>query len=566
MASSFSSSRTVYASPTDEIAAVIKKLQRSRGSAAVLVANNCPALYSIENLEYLQRQAIDLGIDLTLVCGDRAVRGLAGRVGIKAVRSLAAVHPEAQSELSAEFGEEDPAASRDAARDSAASQGKSRRSAAARAAVSGTASGRGARRGDDGPKPLASVSPGDERRSSRRERPRTSLPIDRSLSTVLALATVVVVGLFVVWGAVYVVLPSATVQLTPYQQRYSTVLQLMADPQTGRLDAAAGKIPAQKILIEETDELTVAATGIRDEPIGRAEGSVTFRNQIAQEVVVPRGTVVLTNDNRRFVTAVRITVAPTSAVDESFGWKRVAVAAEDVGPIGNVEVGAISHIEDQSLNQRLTVENNTPIQGGGLRETKFVTEEDRLLLYETLRQELLQRAWNRLGEEINVAESVFVRWDADVIVEQAEYDREVGHEADDVTLRMKVKLRGTAFSSKYLAEVAPMIMVRIVENQFESFALLEDSLTLGEPEGWGLSEGVVHFTLQAQGDLVSTWDLGTIRRALANSTREEAEEYLHNLEGVADYTLEMGPGWYARMPRLWFRITIEVVEPLQVAA
>lgn len=564
MASSFSSSRTVYASPTDEIAAIIKKLQRSRGSAAVLVANNCPVLHSIENLEHLRHQAIDLGIDLTLVCGDRAVRGLAGRVGINAVSSLAAIHPEARSKLNAEFGEEDLAVSGDTSQDPGATRGKAGQAAetATHAAASGTASGHR----HDSLKPITSLSPKDERRATRRERSRTSLPIDRSLSTVLALATIVVVALFIVWGAVYVVLPSATVQLTPVQQQYSTELQLTADPQIGRLDAAAGKIPAQRVLIEETDELTAAATGVKDEPVGRAEGSVTFRNQIAQEVVVPRGTVVLTNDNRRFVTAVPITVLPTSAIDERFGWSRVKVVAEEVGPIGNVEVGTITHIEDQSLNQRLTVENDTPIQGGGLRETRFVTEEDRLLLYETLRQELLLRAWNRLGERIKVAESVFVPWDADVIVEQAEYDKEVGQPADDVTLRMKVKLRGTAFSSKYLTEVAPMILERIVENQFESFALLANSLTLGEPGGWGISEGVVHFTLLAQGDLVSTWNLGTIQRALANSTREEAEEYLNNLEGVADYSLELGPSWYDRMPRLWFRITIEVVEPLQVAA
>ena len=223
-------------------------------------------------------------------------------------------------------------------------------------------------------------------------------------------------------------------------------------------------------------------------------------------------------------------------------------------------------MEDQSLNQRLIVENTSPIQGGGERATRFVTEEDRLKLFENLRQELLHQVLTSLRDRIDVSDDIFVPWDTDVIVEQAEYDKEVGQEGDEVTLRMKVKLRGTVFSSEHLAEVAPLIIERIVENQLGSYTLLRDTLNLGAPEDVGISEGVVQLTLQAQGDLVSTWDLGEVRRKLANTTREEAEAYLNTLMGVGEFVVEMGPDWYDRMPRLWFRISIEITEPLILAA
>jgi hypothetical protein len=344
------------------------------------------------------------------------------------------------------------------------------------------------------------------------------------------------------------------------------VLELIADPETNRLDVAAGRIPAQSIVIEESNEMTMVATGTKDKPVGRAEGSVIFQNRISQPVVVPRGTVVMTNDNRRFETSVAVTIPPTSGTSGEFGAQRVAVVATEPGPVGNVASEAITHIEDQILNQRLTVTNDAPIQGGRLNVVSYITEDDRLRLFAALREELGNSVWGQVRGRVDDSESVFVPWDADIVVVQADYDKAVGDEGEEVTLQMKVKLRGTAFSSKYLAEVTPMILDRIVENQHGSYKFQSETLTLGAPQLVDITEGVVSFTLQAEGDLVSTWDLGELRRDLANKTREEAEGHLNSLDGVSGYTLELGPDWYDRMPRLWFRISIEVLEPVVQSA
>ncbi|MCY4437207.1 MAG: baseplate J/gp47 family protein [Chloroflexi bacterium] len=541
MASSIPSSRVVYASHGDDIAAVLVKLQRKRGTSVVLVGNNCPALHDRENLEFLQRQATDLELDLTLVCGDRGVRDSASDLGIKVVNSLGALHAPEQPGRALE-----PAIAGSA----------SRKIAKTRAEVSDVAEN--TIRANQ----AARVATGQ----SNKRGGRGSLSIERSFSSILALATVVSVLLFIVWGAFYLVLPSAAIKLTPVQQRYSTVLQLLADPQVSRLNAATGQVPAQLVVIEETDEMTVPATGKRNEPTGRAEGSVVFRNRISQRVVVPKGTIVLTNENRRYVTAAEVNVPPTSGASSELVGRRVAVVAEEPGPIGNVGPSVITHIEDQSLNQRLIVNNDFPIQGGGERVVTFVTEQDRLQLFEQLRHLLMQRVWQQLGGVVNPVESSFVPWDDDVIVDEANYDRTVGEESDQVTLRMRVKLRGTAFSNIYLEEVAPIILARIVENQFEAHVLVSDTVVLGNPHVNSITDGVIQLTLEAQGDILSAWDHGRIRRDLANKTLEEAESYLGNLTGVGDFVLEMGPDWYDRMPRLWFRIDIEVREPIRLAA
>ncbi len=541
MARSNSMSRTVYATHGDDIPAIIRKLQRRRGSPVVLVANNCPALHERESLEFLQRQAEELDLDLTLVCGDRTVREIADALGIAVVKSLGALHTSDRPEQreSSEFA---------GAGSSRVPDTRIEAPSAAETTIHArsTAKGMGL--------------------NSKQRRSRKPLSLDRSLSSVLAVATLIVVLLFVVWGVLYIVLPNAKIELTPVQQRYSTVLQLRADPQVSRLNAATGEMPAQLVVIEETDEMTIPATGTRSEPTARAEGNVVFRNRISQSVVVPQGTVVLSNDNRRFTTSAEVTIPPTSGTSGLFGAKRVAIVAQEPGPIGNADSGAITYIEDQALNQRLIVDNDSPIQGGGERAVTFITEEDRLKLYDQLRDVLKQRVWQQLRDRSDLKESTFVTWDADVIVDEAVYDSTVGDESNEVTLRMRVKLRGTAFSNVYLEEVVPVILARIVENQLADYALVSDTVEAGEPKVDGIADGVVQLSLEAQSDLVSTWNLGEIRRDLANVTREEAEDYLDSLMGVGDFSLEMGPDWYDRMPRLWFRIDIDVLSPLQLAA
>ena len=535
MVRSNSSSRVIYAGPGDDVAAVIEKLRRARAPSGALVANNCPALHNRDNLRRLQARAAELELDFTLVCGDRAVRSMAADLGIRVVTSLGALHAPDQAERSA---------SADAAQTLASRGGK--------------------RAPRDAERTIRAANGTGPRRPSSEDRSGAAPPLERSLARVLAWATVIVVLLFAVWGVFYLILPSATIELTPVQQRYTTELQLIADPQVSRFNAATGQMPAQLVILEETDELTVAATGKRDVPVGRAEGSVVFRNRISQPVMAPKGTVVLTDDNRRYETSADVTIPPTSGTSDTFGIKRVGVVAAEPGPEGNVNAGAITHIEDQSLNQRLVVSNNTPILGGGLRASTFVTEQDRLQLYEQLRHTLMQRLYERLGEKIDPQENALMPWHEDVIVEQATYDKEVDEEAEQLTLRMKVKLRGTAYAHAHLAEIAPLILERIVENQLDSYALVPDSVRLGTPNVAEMAEGAFKLTVTAQGDLVSSWDLGQVRRELTNATRAEAEAYLSALEGAGDYTLEMGPEWHERMPRLWFRIAIDVQPPLQI--
>ncbi len=534
MARPYSSSRIIYAGRGDDVAAIIEKLQRAPGPSGALVANNCPALQSRENLRDLQAQAAQQELELTLVCGDRAARAMADDLGIRVVASLGALHAQEQP-------------SRGAA---------------------GTAKAAGEKEALPAAERTIHTTPGKEPGSGLAEPRgrRTPPPLERSLARVLAWATLIVVVLFGIWGVLYLVLPSARVELTPVQQQYTTELQLIADPQVSRFNAATGQMPAKLVVLEETEELTVAATGKRDVAVGRAEGSVVFRNRISQPVSVPKGTVVLTDDNRRFETADNLTIPPTSGASDTYGMRRVGIVAMDSGPGANVDAGAITHIDDQSLNQRLEVNNDSPILGGGMRASTFVTEQDRLQLYDQLRHTLRQRLYEKIGESIDPREYALVTWQEDVIVEQATYDREVGEEAEQVTLRMRMKLRGTAYSNTHLAEIAPLILARIVENQLDSYMLVPETVSLSTPEAVELADGVFQLKLTAQSDVVSTWDLGKVRRELTNVTRAEAEAYLDALTGVGDFELEMGPDWYERMPRLWFRIAIDVQSPLQFAA
>jgi len=286
-----------------------------------------------------------------------------------------------------------------------------------------------------------------------------------------------------------------------------------------------------------------------------------MQNRIAREVRVPKGTVLLTRDNRRFLTVAEVKLDPTSAASGRFGLQRVAVVAEQPGPLGNVEKGAISRVEDETLNQWLMVTNEAPTQGGSLRSVTLVTEEDRKQLYENLRATLARRAQERLVSQVDPAREIVVLWMPEVEVQEASYDKAVGDEGEKVSLRMKVVLRGTVFQMKYVQELAPQVLERQVKNQRKDYRLLPATVQAQPPEVLTLKEGAVYLRVRAEGDIVPTWDVRKIQRDLVDKTREQAEAYLRSLPGLGGYDLATGPGWYPRLPRFSFRIHVQVQPP-----
>ena len=157
-------------------------------------------------------------------------------------------------------------------------------------------------------------------------------------AAILALALLV--------GAVgaYVLLPSATIVVTPRPEPITPVhLTVVADPNAATPGGDPPVVPAEQISIPVSVNDTFAATGKRV-ALTKATGTVRFENRDPTSTNrIPSGSIVSTPDGIRFRTLVTITVPRAELVGLTIFPARasVKITAVEGGPDGNVDAGTI---------------------------------------------------------------------------------------------------------------------------------------------------------------------------------------------------------------------------------
>ena len=212
-----------------------------------------------------------------------------------------------------------------------------------------------------------------EQVEGRRERRRgRRLPIAPLL--VVALLALLVGG--VGYGA-YVLLPTATMTLTPDTSTLRIdPFTVTADPNTAVVDPVTGTLPAQSIAVPLHVTDTFNATGSQVSET-RATGTVRFRSEnTVNEVAIPLGTFVATEDGVEFITLEAATVPTANFSTSTPGTVNVPVRAVRSGPNGNVAEHTIVLVPRSLSSQLVSVINPGAMTGGERNEAKRITQAD----------------------------------------------------------------------------------------------------------------------------------------------------------------------------------------------
>lgn len=208
---------------------------------------------------------------------------------------------------------------------------------------------------------------------ARRERRRgRRLPIAPLL--VVALLALLIGG--VAFGA-YVLLPTATVTLTPETASLRLdPFTVTADPGTAVVDPVTGTLPAQSIAVPLHVSDTFIATGTQVTET-KATGTVRFRSEnTVNEVDIPAGTFVATEDGIEFITLEDAVVPTADFATSTPGTVNVPVRAVRAGPNGNVAEHTIVLAPRSISSQLVSVNNPSPTTGGARNETSVITQRD----------------------------------------------------------------------------------------------------------------------------------------------------------------------------------------------
>ncbi|MEJ2211296.1 MAG: baseplate J/gp47 family protein [Anaerolineae bacterium] len=367
--------------------------------------------------------------------------------------------------------------------------------------------------------------------------------------------------LLLVVGIAALTVPQAEVTLVPYRQIVEVNLSLRADPDVEDSSLTDLTVPARILEAEVEDSGQVSTASTKDAPDAPAVGQVTFINQAATPLTIEPGAVVRTATG----TTVRFRTVTTATLPAAIGGTAQAeIEALEAGPVGNVPANTIAEVETSGLRGRVRVINERPTQGGGVKQVGYVTRADMDRLHAQLLQQLQQRAYvelqNQLGEqEFLPPQSMSVEILAEV------YDQFLDAEADTLGLQMRILATGTAV---HRADLNLLAYEALMDRIPATHELKSELITFTRDEENVTMEGrAVLIDVNASAPLIVEVDRSEVRSAIAGLKADEAREVLENT-----FTLNAPPSvvvmpdwikrweWLDRVPYLPFRIQVILLE------
>jgi hypothetical protein len=506
--------QVLYLEAEDDLPAIRELLEGAQAKRVLLVVPKGSRVFREPlNLRILGRYANDLALDVALVTRDSRTKQLAKEEGIAALSSMTR-------------GQKGRWRS-----------GAPRRSSAQRAAVArvdGLRSGRG------------DIGYGDT----------VIVWAGRILGVLLFVFLLVVVV-----GMAALLIPEAKVTVVPYREVVEATLQLTANPEEEKPSLTSLTIPARIVETEVEQTGEIATVSKRDAPDAPAAGTITLINQTASPLEVLPGAVVRTSTG----TTVRFRTVTTATLEAVIGARAEAeIEALQPGPVGNVDKATITEVETSGLRGKVRVINEQPTQGGGVKQVGIVTRADMDRLKAQLYQQLQQRAYvelqNQLGEqEFLPPESMTTEIMAEV------YDQFLDAESDVLHLQMRILATGTAVDRANANLLAYDVLQERIPVAYE-LQSEEITFSLDEENVQMLGRSVI-LDVTASAPLVVNVDRGEVRSAVSGLKADEAVQTLTEAFALdAPPVVEVIPEWIKRwewldrVPLLQFRIQVVVLE------
>jgi hypothetical protein len=530
----------LYLEPDDEITTVVRRLRDADAARVVLVASGrTKATTSAVALRLLAQVASEEGREVVLVA-DAAARALAAEAGIPAFASVADANaegavpapapPPAAAPIHVVRGEDTPVTVDEppAAVPPVAPMPPSGMEETQAVRIPPPQTAR--------PRPRPGPGPG----------PRDPRPRQSAAGFPLAVLAGLLALLVVAGAAAATVLPGANITISRQSVPVGPV-NYSVTPEVHPSDAAP---------LESTIE---GEAGGRRTKRTAATGIVTFINYSDENVLVPAATVVSAGGEILFQTTQEVVVP-----DSFFGFVGIAdapVAAVEKGAASNVESDAVNRIEDRDIDRALRgggpddrrVRNQNPIAGGDDVPQFLVRRRDVLRVTDAITADLEGQLAELRAEN---PDRIYPSGDPPAAEITVPEDL-IGHVSDEP---FTFELTGQ------LTDDQPYVLRADAEEaareQFaadpdavpEAMELDEDSITieLGEATLDGEILTVATTIIAAA---VPDVDVEALRQELAGKTASEAEELL---EPIGPSTVELWPMWVDRIPRLDWRITIDV--------
>src|SRR3989344_8575469 len=323
-------------------------------------------------------------------------------------------------------------------------------------------------------------------------------------------------------------LPQATVTLTLSPIPLVKEIAVVASTEATSIEVAAGTVPATLRTVEQTGEKSTPATGTAT--VGeKAKGTVTFNSTVANNCA--QGTKVKEDSSGlTFLTDSSFSISASETKD-------ISVTAEKIGSDYNLASGrhfAITSGCDNNI--AMEGDNSAAFTGGSSQQVTVVAATDQNKLLEDLEKELIEAAKEKILSGAGVDEVIVDTAIKNEVIEKI-YSHDVGEQAENVTLTLKIKLTTITYKGSDIQELVAQAMAELVPPGF----ILFPGGTIIDPLDPQLSEKTLSFQDKITAQVIPDLDQEAIRNDLSGRNLESAEQYLASLSDITAYKLEIWP-------------------------
>ena len=391
------------------------------------------------------------------------------------------------------------------------------------------------------------------RLSRRNQRSRWRTLIERL--AVLALLT------GVVGAALYAVVPGAEVVVSLQKETITVVVDVVADRKADALRANSAIIPAQVLRETVETSATVPATGTVWLDSVSAAAIVTFANLGADQVDIPRGTILATSAGEPILFETAAQVVVPAGVGQRVDATVEAMTSHR-GSVGNVGPGMINTVLGE-LSDRVSAINLAPAAGGSNQSVKTVAAGDKRQLLESARIQLQSLAYEQMRAGLSESQVIIIE-SLRIEQERKEWTRfsaDVGAMTSELSLTMRAVVSALVVDDRYGRQLAA---ARLRDKIPANFELVADSLTYARgPFKIGRADGQINFTATASAAVIATFEGEQLRERLAGISLAEARDLLAmqpELSSKRPPRISLYPPSLQRMPIMAVRIRVRESE------
>ena len=361
-----------------------------------------------------------------------------------------------------------------------------------------------------------------------------------SVFTIGVLSMLVVAGVFI---------PSAEIYITPATTTESITIDVSASPDNKTVELS-GAVPAyfEKIIVEGRGR--TPATGVTTIPRQSAFGRVTFLNLTDEDITVPVGTVVSTQDEppiRFFTTSERTIPAGSDGIT-------IPIEAINPGSNGNVSAQKITSIEGP-LGLNLSATNQRATTGGSDFSATTPSESDYQLIFDKLFDSLQKTAQTEFEFNTETGDIALSLTPTNRQALEEDYQPETGEPADFLELNLRAEYQFPYAAGTDLHQLGRIVLDRHINDDFTPRPETLQIVHLSEPRI--LVTGKSTWRMQASWEMGAKLNKTEATSMVLGKAPDDAVQILDEQTPIEPGTnIYLFPEWWPRLPVLPFRIKI----------